>query len=80
MNQLPPQRPGRFAACTIVSPNYLAFARSVAASYLAQHPGHRFFVLLVAALTDSAPFANEPFEAVLLSENGVENLPADTML
>lgn len=75
--QTPPQ--ARVAACTIVSPNYLAYARTVATSYLVQHPGHRFFVLIVAALTDSAPFANEPFEAVLLSEIGVENLEAVAM-
>ena len=43
------------AACTIVSPNYLAYARTLSASYLAQHPGHRFFVLLVADLQDAAP-------------------------
>jgi hypothetical protein len=73
------QTESRTAACTIVSPNYLAYARTVATSYLAQHPGHRFFVLIVAALTDPAPFAGEPFEAVLLSEIGVENLPAVAM-
>jgi hypothetical protein len=67
------------AACTIVSPNYLAYARTVAASYLAQHPGHRFFVLIVAALTDPAPFAAEPFTAVLLPEIGLEDLRGEAM-
>jgi hypothetical protein len=67
------------AACTIVSPNYLAFARTLAVSYLAQHPGHRFFVLIVADLHDPAPFApappaQEPFTAVLLPSIGVPNL------
>ena len=76
-NQPPPQ--ASIAACTIVSPNYLAYARTVAQSYLAQHPGHRFFVLIVAALTDPAPFADEPFEAVMLPEIGVENLQAVAM-
>jgi hypothetical protein len=91
MSDMPLQTPAPFvaqivaeivapiAACTIVSPNYLAYARTVATSYLAQHPGHRFFVLLVADLADSAPFANEPFEAVLLPEIGVQSLRAVAM-
>ncbi len=62
------------AACTIVSPNYLAFARTLAASYLAHHPGHRFFVLIVADLHDPTPFAAEPFTAVLLPHLGVPDL------
>ncbi len=62
------------AACTIVSPNYLAFARTLASSYLAHHPGHRFFVLIVADLHDPTPFASEPFTAVLLPHLGVPNL------
>ncbi len=68
------------AACTIVSPNYLAFARTVAKSYLAQHPGHRFFVLIVADLAHPAPFAAEPFTAVMLPEIGVDNLAAVAMM
>ena len=62
------------AACTIISPNYLAYARTLAASYLAHHPGHRFFVLVVASLTGPAPFAAEPFETVLLSALDIPNL------
>jgi hypothetical protein len=62
------------AACTIVSPNYLAFARTLAVSYLAHHPGHRFFVLIVADLHDQTPFASEPFTAILLPHLGVPNL------
>ena len=34
-------------ACTIVSKNYLPFARVLARSYVEHHPGVRFFVLLV---------------------------------
>ena len=69
----------RSAGCTIVSPNYLAYARTVAASYLEHHPGHRFFVLIVAALTDAAPFAREPFEAVMLPEIGLADLRGEAM-
>jgi hypothetical protein len=69
----------RSAACTIVSPNYLAYARTVAASYLAHHPNDRFFVLLVASLQDATPFDGEQFTAVLLSEIGLDDLPAAAM-
>ncbi len=69
----------RSAGCTIVSPNYLAYARTVAASYLAQHPEHRFFVLLVTSLTDATPFADEPFEAVMLPELGLPDLRGEAM-
>ncbi len=62
------------AACTIVSPNYLAFARTLAASYLAHHPGHGFFVLIVADLHDPTAFAQEPFTAILLPHLGVPDL------
>ena len=62
------------AACTIVSPNYLAYARTLAASYLAQHPGHRFFVLIVADLKDASPFAGQPFETVMLHDLPIPNL------
>ena len=81
MTELSPQEPATnlIAACTIVSPNYIAYARTVAASYLAQHPGHRFFVLIVASLSDTAPFSAEAFEAVLLSEIGLQNLTSVAM-
>ena len=70
----------RFAACTIVSPNYLPFARTLAASYVAQHPEQRFFVLIVADLTDPAPFASEPsFAPVMLDEIGLRDLRVEAM-
>jgi hypothetical protein len=68
------------AACTIVSPNYLAYARTVASSYMAQHPDHRFFVLIVADLTDPAPFQHPDFTPVLLPHLGVENLRSAAMM
>ena len=67
------------AACTIVSPNYLAYARTLAASYLVHHPGHRFFVLLVADLTDASAYAAEVYTAVSLPEIGLQNLRAEAM-
>ena len=68
------------AACTIVSPNYLPFARTLAGSFLAQHPDHRFFVLIVADLEDAAPFClDASFTPVMLHEIGVPDLRATAM-
>ncbi len=77
---LPGDRLLNRAACTIVSPNYIAFARTLAASYLDHHPGHRFFVLIVADLHDPTPFANEVFTAVMLPSIGVPNLRSVAMM
>ena len=68
------------AACTIVSPNYLPLARTLAGSYVAQHPGQRFFVLIVADIDDPQVFSTEhSFTPVLLSEIGVPDLRAAAM-
>lgn len=67
------------AACTIVSPNYLPYARTLAASYLAHHPGQRFFVLIVADLTDATPFQHPRFTPVMLSAIGLRDLRATAM-
>ncbi len=67
------------AACTIVSPNYLAFARVLAASYLVHHPDHRVFVLIVADTADSAPFTGQAFTPVLLHELGLADLRGEAM-
>lgn len=68
-------------ACTIVSPNYLAYARTVSASYLVQHPNHRFFVLIVADLSveDRKIFEGDGFTPVMLAEIGVEDLRSQGM-
>jgi len=67
---------GNVAGCTIISPNYLGYARTVAASYLRQHPGHKFFVLIVAALDVSAreKFAGDQFIPVMLREIGLADV------
>ena len=67
------------AACTIVSPNYLAYARTLAASYLAHHPGQRFFVLIVAGLSDPAPFQGDAFTPVMLGEIGLRDVQVEAM-
>lgn len=68
-------------ACTIVSPNYLAYARTVAASYLVQHPDHRFFVLIVADLSpgDQKIFDGDGFTPVMLTEIGLEDTHVEGM-
>lgn len=77
MNASPPS----CGACTIVSPNYLAYARTVAASYLAHHPDHRFFVLIVADHADPAVFAvgEDAFTAVALQQIGLKDLRGEAM-
>ncbi len=77
--------PSHHAACTIVSPNYLGFARTLAASYLAHHPGHRFFVLIVADAVDPAAFhaaapTPDPFTPVFLPQLGLPDLRSIAML
>jgi hypothetical protein len=67
------------AACTIVSPNYLAYARTLAASFLEQHPGQRFFVLIVADVDDPAAFADGGYEPVMLAEIGLRDLRGEAM-
>ena len=72
------------AACTIVSPNYLPFARTLAASWREHHPDAPFFVLLVAdlppaftlPLPESTP---APFTAVPVSAIGIPNLRVEAM-
>lgn len=68
-------------ACTIVSPNYLAYARALAASYLAQHPNQRFFVLIVADLKpeDKSVFERDAFTPVMLTEIGLNDIKGEGM-
>ena len=66
-------------ACTIVSPNYLPYARTLARSYREQHPGEEFFVLIVARGMERSAFADEPYTPVLLEDIGLEDLPSLAM-
>lgn len=62
------------AACTIVSPNYLPFARTLANSYRKNHPSHEIYVLIVADLDTKDMFVNEPFIPIILKEIGISDL------
>jgi len=55
-------------ACTIVSKNYLAFARVLAASFRRHCPGGRFFVLLVDRNDDHIDPTAEDFELLEIEE------------
>ena len=48
--RLPRSKQRPFAACTIVTRNFLSYARVLGESYLEHHPGSRFYVLVVDGL------------------------------
>ena len=63
------------AACTIVSKNYLAFARTLAHSYRRHHPDARVFVLLVDRVDGYFDPSAEPFALVEIGELPIPDLP-----
>ena len=67
--------------CTIVSPNYHAFARTVCDSFRAKHPDLQFFVLVVADLSeqDKRPFKGYGYTPVFLDEIGLHDLRSEAM-
>jgi len=56
------------SACTIVSNNYLAFARVLADSLLARHPDLEIFVLVVDEPTSAIDYSTERFQVVFADE------------
>jgi hypothetical protein len=61
------------AACTIVSFNYLAYARTLCSSFLEFHPNDKFYVLLVDRLPQDFDPAREDFALVLVEELDIPN-------
>ena len=61
------------AACTIVSLNYLPYARTLCDSFLAFHPDYKFYVLLVDRLPDGFDVSHQRFEMVLVEDLGIPN-------
>ena len=59
------------AACTIVSLNYLPYARTLSESYLKFHPDHIFYVLLVDRLPADLDLSRENFELVMVENLGI---------
>jgi Nucleotide-diphospho-sugar transferase len=61
------------AACTIVSVNYLHYARLLCNSFHNCHPGLPFFVLLVDRLPAGMDVSNEPYELVCVEDLDIPN-------
>ena len=57
--------------CTIVSNNYLAFARVLAHSLLDQHPETQLYVLIVDEPAESIDYSAERFQVVYAHELGI---------
>lgn len=59
--------------CTIVSLNYLAYARTLCSSFLRHHPDCGFYVLIVDRLPPDFDISQEAFEVVLAEDLGVSD-------
>ena len=63
------------AICTIIAKNYLAFARTLAQSFLNLHPDYRCYVLIVDDFEGYLNPRDECFEIVRLTDLEISNLP-----
>ena len=63
------------AICTIIAKNYLAFARTLAQSFLAFHPDYKCYVLIVDDFEGYIDKAAECFEIIEMTEIGIPDLP-----
>jgi|SRR5580704_8244658 hypothetical protein len=61
------------AACTIVSLNYLPYARAVCDSFLEQHPELPFYVLIVDRPSPDVDLSRERFRTIWVEELGIPN-------
>jgi hypothetical protein len=61
------------AACTIISLNYLPYARTLCDSFLEFHPDYKFYVLLVDRLPEGFDPSPERFELLLVEDLGIPN-------
>jgi hypothetical protein len=59
------------AACTIVSLNYIPYARALCKSFLKFYPDCRFYVLLVDRVPEGLDLSHEDFELVLVEDLGI---------
>ena len=64
----------KITICTIISKNYLAFARTLTDSFLKFHPNGKVFVLLVDELHNLFDPKKEKFTLVNINELGIESL------
>lgn len=61
--------------CTIIAKNYLAFARTLAQSFLSFHPDYKCYVLVVDHFAGYINPPDECFEIVKLTDLKIPNLP-----
>jgi hypothetical protein len=61
------------AACTIVSSNYIPYARTLCDSFLQFHPNERFYVLLADRPPESFDASREKFELLLVEDLAIPN-------
>jgi hypothetical protein len=64
------------AACTIVSLNYLSYARTLCDSFLRFHPDCKFYVLLVDRLPADFQRLSERFEIITVEELDIADFPS----
>jgi lipopolysaccharide biosynthesis glycosyltransferase len=64
------------AICTIIAKNYLAFARTLADSFLSIHPDYKCYVLIVDDISGHIYPAQENFEIVTPKELDIPNWPS----
>ncbi len=65
-----------YAICTIVSKNYLSYARVLTNSFLRLHPNSQVFMLLADKVDDYFVAEQEPFTLVSLDELNIPHLPS----
>ncbi|HEY0760291.1 MAG TPA: group 1 glycosyl transferase [Acidisarcina sp.] len=70
----------RRAACTIVSANYLPYARTFCQSFRMYHPSYELYVLLVDRIPPALDLAAEDFILVPVEELGIPNFPSIAFL
>jgi hypothetical protein len=63
------------AVCTIIAKNYVAFARTLAQSFLSLHPGYKCYVLIVDDFEGHINPPDECFEIVKLTDLKFPDLP-----
>src|ERR1700761_297584 len=64
------------AACTIVSLNYLPYARTLCDSFLQQHPDIPFYVLIVDRPSPAVDLSRERFRPIWVEELGILDFPS----
>jgi hypothetical protein len=63
------------AACTIIAKNYFAAAKTLAQSFLSEHPDDEFYVLIVDEFDGFVDASKEEFEIIGLASLAIPDLP-----